>query len=529
VIGFRVSIFVSLLASVAVLTACERQVVESDIQDVDTSTETQELPASQPGDGQSDTATDRTWQRAQSDLSARLNIEHRPQRARNVIVFIADGMSIPTIAAARIFDGQQSNRSGVENSLSFERFPHVALIKTYNTDAQVSDSASTATAIVTGIKTRTGAISVAPAQDTEVCSNPLSAPATLAEIAESRGMTTGIVSTARVTHATPATMYAHSLSRNWEADDDLPDFARAAGCEDIASQLISFGAGDGVDLVLGGGLREFVPAEAGGVREDGRDLLAEWRGLGRSGMTVTDAASFRSLNPSGEAPVLGLFTSSHMSFEADRDDALEPSLAEMTAFAIDRLSQSATGYVLMVEAGRVDHAHHGTNAHRAMRDMQAYSEAITTALEHVDLDETLIIVTADHSHVMTFSGYPARDNPILGLVRRVDPSQPGTEPSLTLADDGRPYTTLNYQTGRNIRTAESESLTDEQVLDPDYLQQTAIPRSETHAGDDVALYATGPRAHLFGGSLEQNSIFHLIEYAMDWTDHDAVEDLEFGE
>jgi alkaline phosphatase len=529
VVGLRVSISISVIVSFAVLAACERQVDETDVQRVDTPTEMASGVDVQTDVVQVDVSADRTWQRGQSDLQARLNIVHRSQRARNVIVFIADGMSIPTIAAARIFDGQSNDTSGVENVLSFEQFPHVALIKTYNTDSQVADSASTATAIVTGIKTRTGAISVGPTQDMSVCSNPMSAPDTLAEIAETRGMATGIVSTARITHATPATMYAHSLSRGWEADDDLPGFASAAGCEDIASQLISFGAGDGIDLVLGGGLREFIPAAAGGVREDGRDLLAEWRGLGRSGVTVTNATDFRSLNPVNGGQVLGLFTSSHMSFETDRDDTLEPSLAEMTAFAIERLSQSSSGYVLMVEAGRVDHAHHDTNAHRALTDMQAYSEAIAMALEHVDLDETLILVTADHGHVMTFSGYPARDNPILGLVRRIDPSLPGSEPRLTLADDGRPYTTLNYQIGENVRTADSDSLTDAQVLDPDYLQQTAIPDNETHSGDDVALYATGPRAHLFGGSLEQNSIFHLIDYALDWSSDDVDEDVESSE
>lgn len=474
-------------------------------------------------------SSDETWQRARMDVASRIAIPHRPQSARNVILFIADGMSIPTITASRIYEGQAQGGSGVENVLSFEAFPHLALVRTYNTDAQVSDSASTATALVTGIKTRTGAINVAPEQALEVCEENASVPSHLAEIAEQRGMDTGVISTARMTHATPATMFSHSLSRNWETDADLPDWAQSAGCEDIASQLISFDAGDGMDVILGGGRRSFLPADAGGRRSDQRDLMAEWRDLGRDGITVSDAEGLRALDPSDPAPVFGLFTDSHMAYEADRDDGEEPSLAEMTSFAISRLSQSEEGYVLMVEAGRVDHAHHGTNAYRALTDTQAFSDAISAAVDQVDLEETLIVVTADHGHTMTMSGYPARDNPILGLVRRVDPVQPGSDPQLTLANDGNPYTTLGYQNGRHLRLGDGEALTDEGVVDPDYMQESAVPvMSETHSGADVALFATGPRSYLFGGSLEQNSVFHLISYALEWDEEsqDSGEETE---
>jgi len=460
---------------------------------------------------------DPTWQRARLEAAARASVPYRTQSAQNVILFIADGMSIPTITASRIYEGQAQGGSGVEHVLSFETFPHLALVRTYNTDAQVSDSASTATALVTGIKTRTGAINVAPDQALEVCGGNPSVPLSLAELAEMRGMASGVISTARLTHATPATMYSHSLSRNWETDKYLPDWAGSAGCEDIASQLVSFDAGDGMDVILGGGRQSFLPTEVGGERSDQRDLIAEWQGLGRDGIAVSNAAELRALDPSERAPVFGLFTDSHMAYEADRDDSVEPSLAEMTSFAIRHLSQSEEGYVLMVEAGRVDHAHHGTNAYRALTDTQAFSDAISAALDLVDLDETLILVTADHGHTMTMSGYPARDNPILGLVRRVDPTQPGSEPQLTLADDGNPYTTLGYQNGRHPRHQDGEALSDDVVADSEFMQESAVPvMSETHSGADVALFATGPRSHLFGGSLEQNSVFHLISYALEW-------------
>ena len=498
------------ISTALIVSSCERDNHES-------ADQTSDSPGSVVSTSGHDLSGDATWQRARLDVAARLSVPHRPQSARNVILFIADGLSIPTITASRIYDGQSQGVSGVENVLSFETFPHLALVRTYSTDAQVPDSASTATALVTGIKTRTGAINVAPDQGLEVCGDNSSVPMSLAELAEMRGMASGVISTARMTHATPATMYSHSLSRNWETDADLPDWAHSAGCEDIASQLVSFDAGDGMDVILGGGRRSFLPSETGGHRSDQRDLFAEWQDQGRDGVAVSNAAEFRALDPSEPAPVFGLFSDSHMAYEADRDDSEEPSLAEMTSFAIRHLSQSEEGYVLMVEAGRVDHAHHGTNAYRALTDTQAFSDAISAALDLVDLDETLILVTADHGHTMTMSGYPARDNPILGLVRRVDPAQPGSEPQLTLANDGNPYTTLGYQNGRHSRQQDGEALSDDVVADSEFMQESAVPvMSETHSGADVALFAAGPRSHLFGGSLEQNSVFHLISYALEW-------------
>ena len=473
----------------------------------------------------SENTRDETWVRAQAEARARIERRMRPQQARNVILFVADGMSIPTITAARIFDGQENGlgQDDVEHLLSFESFPDAALVRTYSTNAQVPDSANTATAMVTGVKTRNGALSVRGDQFLDVCDGSATPPATLVELAEDRGMATGIISTARITHATPAATFAHSASRQWELDTVLPEEAVAAGCEDIASQLLSFDRGDGLDIVLGGGRQAFLPEEAGGRRGDGRNLMQEW--ADRGGATATTAQEFRALRAEDDAPVLGLFTGSHLAFEADRINDEEPSLAELTSFAIDRLERDDDGYVLLVEAGRVDHAHHATNAYRAFTDMQAFADAIAAAVERVDLDETLILVTADHGHTMTISGYPARGNPILGLVRSANMDEPGAEPSLTFDATGRPYTTIGYANGPNTRSEDDEALTEEEVLDPGYRQEATVRRpAETHSGADVALFANGPRSHYFSGSMEQNTIFHLITAALGWESDEASQD-----
>ena len=147
--------------------------------------------------------------------------------------------------------------------------------------------------------------------------------------------------------------------------------------------------------------------------------------------------------------LLGLFSASHMAYELDRAshaDIDEPSLAAMTVAAIRRLQNDADGFFLHVEAGRIDHAHHATNPLRALEDVLALDAAVAQALRMTSVEDTLIIVTADHSHVMSMAGYPTRGNPILGKVAGNDmQGQPLGQPKL--AADGYPYTTLGYING----------------------------------------------------------------------------------
>ncbi len=423
----------------------------------------------------------------------------KQNHAKNVILFIGDGMGVSTITAARIFDGQSQGKLGEEHALAFEDFENLALIKTYNTNAQVPDSAGTATAILSGYKTNIGAVNVKP--NTSVTKMALasctlkSSPKTLVERARDAGLSVGIISTARITHATPAAMYGHAVDRGWETDADVRDSAKKIGCKGLTSQMMKNPA----DIILGGGREKFSEAQ-----------LKDWENDGH--IYVSGAQDFRAA-PKNQK-VLGLFTDNHMSYEADRDDTKEPSLAEMTAFAIDALSERETGYIIMVEAGRVDHAHHGSNAYRAMRDMQALNEAVKVAKDKT-ADDTLIMVTADHSHVFTIAGYPARGNPIMGLVRNPDPEAGKPSEDYALAEDGKPYTTLGYHNGPNVREADSPALTDNIVQAPDYQQQTAVNMSsETHAGEDVPLYATGPGSHRVKGVMEQDEIHGVMMNAL---------------
>lgn len=451
--------------------------------------------------------------------------------ARNVILFVGDGMGVSTVTAARILEGQLRGKPGEENFLSFERFPHVALSKTYSWDQQTSDSAPTMTAMVTGYKAREGMLSVDHLTRRGECDAATVAAhslPTLLEQAAAVGKATGIVSTARVTHATPAANYAHTPVRDWEADSNLP-----AGCgvKDIARQLIEVDpvVRSSLRVVLGGGRDYFrmasqtdpeYPARRG-LRQDGRDLTAEWvstRGPGAA--FVWDRAGFNAANATAATYLLGLFERSHMQYEADRpnDTAGEPSLTEMTDKAIAVLNKNPQGFFLQVEAGRIDHAHHAGNAQRALLDAIELSRAVRRAMEMTDPNETLIIVTADHSHTFTIAGYPHRGNPILGLVSDV-PAVDGDPATLSKDRLGLPYTTLAYANGPGWRDAvatgqKRPDLNAVNTADLNYLQEAAVPLgSETHAGEEVAVYAMGPRAWLVHGVMEQNWIYHVMRAA----------------
>lgn len=272
---------------------------------------------------------------------------------------------------------------------------------------------------------------------------------------------------------------------------------------------------------MGGGRRHFLPngikgeEDDDGLRTDDRNLVEEIKAKGWQ--YVWDDTTFKAADPT--KPTLGLFEASHMKYEADRSG--EPSLAEMSEMAINNLSQNPEGYYLEIEAGRVDHANHDGNIHRTVTDGAAFAEAIAKVVSMVDLNETLIVVTADHSHAINFNGYCGRGTPITGLCYEVDDQGHERTDKPAMALDGRPYTVAGYlngagsilhqEEGANDWTGSRPELTQEEATDPDYLQQALIPMtSETHSGEDVAVMSTGPWSHLFRGVIEQNVIFHVM-------------------
>lgn len=467
------------------------------------------------------------------------------QRARNVIFFVGDGMGVSTVSATRVYS------VGVDGQLVVDQFPYTALSRTYSADSITPDSAPTMSAMMTGVNTNQSVIGFDEKTEPSDFNKDGDGEAswTLLEMAKARGMKVGVVSTAQITHATPAATFAHINQRNNENDIAL----QALPSDGTYNQRL----GSGVDVLMGGGRRFFVPngvvdeEGGGGSRIDGRNLRQEFQNAGYT--YVWNLAGFNTLTPAS-LPVLGLFERGHMEYEADRssDAGKEPSIKEMTVKAIELLEaatrRGSQGYFLHVEGGRIDHAHHEGNAYRALVDTQALDEAIGAAAQMVDLRETLIIVSADHSHVFNIAGYPLRPfgelpypiqsyapgyantnmpshgRGILDVVYDLDQSTGHVSESVDR--DGVPYTVVGYLNGPGYRgiprvDPRVDPFPGRSGIIPNgpwhqaYFQEAAVPLgSETHSGEDVAIYAIGPGAELVTGTVKNTHIFHVMKSAL---------------
>ncbi|XP_064096249.1 alkaline phosphatase, tissue-nonspecific isozyme-like isoform X3 [Macrobrachium nipponense] len=333
----------------------------------------------------------------------------------------------------------------------------------------------------------------------------------------------GFVTTTQVTHATLAAAYAKSASRRWQCDQKMKKFGQgASACKDIARQLVEDVPGKHIKVVMGGGRQEMGAPKRDNIednckRTDGRNLVRDWishkEENGKSYAYVTTTRELRSVDTSRTEYILGLFDEIHLPYETDRDTSLDgcPHIKEMVKVAINRLKKSDDGFFLFVEGGRIDSALHITSPKRALEELLAFEEAVELALTMVNTEETLVIVTADHSHVMTMNGYPPRGNDILGVVTESEQ-----------ISDGLPFTTLTFANGHgfnysfNGNEVVRPNLTGVDTTDKDFVSLAAMPTyydSETHGGEDVAAFAVGPWAHLFHRVHEQTHVAHVMAYA----------------
>ncbi|CAF0782020.1 unnamed protein product [Rotaria sordida] len=372
--------------------------------------------------------------------------------AKNIIFFLGDGMGVPTITAGRIRKGQMLGQLGEDFITEMEQFSHLGLAKTYCTDHQTPDSAATATALLCGVKTSFGTIGIDGRASRGNC---LSSHGThvdsILKWAQELGHPVGIVATSRITHASPASAYAHSPDRKWEGYDSI-NFGEkevAQGCVDIARQLVL--QSPPIDILLGGGRRFFYPTQKpdvansslNGTRTDNISLIDDfWKG------------------------------------------------------------------------SRIDHGHHFTQARYALDDYVEFDNTIGQVKRILQdkgvLNDTLLVVTADHSNAFSFGADSARGSNLFGF---------STLESLNVSTiDKMPVQIITYGNGPNFPAIRNKTYLDSIDLnDTEYRWPAAIPMVEaTHAGEDVAVFAQGPWSHLFIGTMEQHTIAHKMAYAACW-------------
>lgn len=312
-----------------------------------------------------------------SDLSAVTNTAQAEvtERPKYVFYLIGDGMgqSHRTLAAIAKNNLSSSPKGQPIKPLTMDSFPVVGMNTTQSYDQLVTDSAAAGTALACGAKTDNKSIGQTP--DGKKLKSVL-------EGARENGWSTGLVTTTRITHATPAAFASHIDHRDKE--------------DQIAVQLVE----SGVDVLLGGGDRFFLPKESkGSKRKDSRDLYAELKNKNYN--VLNDVAALRNFKPSGNPAndrLVGIYNNSHLTWDIDRNPDKEPSLAEMTQKAVEVLSENKQGFFLMVEGGRIDHAAHQHDAAGIIKDTLAFDDAVAVAynfyLKHPT--ETLILVVADH-------------------------------------------------------------------------------------------------------------------------------------
>ncbi|KAL7837819.1 hypothetical protein SRHO_G00275300 [Serrasalmus rhombeus] len=454
---------------------------------------------------------------AQRTLKNALNTQEPNKNvAKNIILFLGDGMGVPTVTAARILKGQLSGQYGEEVQLEMDKFPYVSLSKTYNTNAQVPDSAGTATAYLCGVKANEGTVGVNAAAVRGQCNTTQGNEVTsILKWAKDAGKSVGIVTTTRVNHATPSAAYAHCVDRDWYSDGEMPAEALQDGCKDIARQLME-NIPD-INVIMGGGRKYMLPKNTSdveypgekkhsGTRKDGRNLIQEWidRMKDKKGYYVWNKQELLSVNPTTADYLLGLFEPSDLTYDLDRDRSTDPSLTEMVEVAIKILRKNPEGFYLLVEGGRIDHGHHEGKAKQALHEAVEMDRAIGRAGLLTSVHDTLTVVTADHSHVFNFGGYTMRGNSIFGLAPMVSDV------------DQKPFTSILYGNGPGFKLVNGSRVNVSTVdyQQNDYQAQAAVPlRMETHGGEDVAVFAKGPMAHLLHGVQEQNYIPHVMAYA----------------
>ena len=236
-------------------------------------------------------------------------------------------------------------------------------------------------------------------------------------------------------------------SRKWEGQ--IPSAASNGGkCKDIGRQLIEDEPGKRFSVIMGGGSRFLLPKNANdtitgkqGERPDGINLINKWLEMKKESGLKPEQYSFvdtrdklLNVDTNKVDHLFGIFNDNHLSYDMERDPKREPSLAEMTEAAIAVLKKNDNGFFLQVEGARIDNSHHDNYAVMALYETIAFDKAIDKAVHSISLEDTLFVVTSDHSHTLTMNGNPIRGNNIKGIADND-------------SDTGMPYTTLMYGNG----------------------------------------------------------------------------------
>ena len=458
--------------------------------------------------------------------------EKAPKIAKNVVLFVGDGMGSQARQVARILS-KGITEGKYNGQLAMDDMPYSARITTSGYDSLVTDSANSASAYATGHKAVVNAMGSYANSTPDPFDDP-KVENIIELVKRTKGMSTALITGSNVLDATPAAMFTHTRRRaeqNWIAVDMMADYHRP-------------------DVVLGGGSRNFIPSNvAGSKRKDDRNVANEFKGLGYSVVgNKTDLMSLK--NPD---KILGLFTLDTMNVYIDREIIKnpkvlgsftdQPSLMDMTKKTLEVLDKNPNGFFAMIEGASIDKQLHILDWHRAAYDTIELDKAVQMVKDYSKKngDNTLIIVVADHSHGMSITGtYHERDGKTgreavrvyeqAGWTNFVDadgdgfPDDPNPEVTLAVQWANHPDYYENYRF-LSEPTPPALKAGDKSIANPkrsplgkDGVYLTGnIPNSdpqEVHSADDVILTAEGPGAEYFRGVMDNTEVFYGMVRAL---------------
>lgn len=434
------------------------------------------------------------------------------REVRNLIFLVYDGFSWENLAVAQHYVSQHQGRT-----LALERLlalGSAGSMLTPSLSSVVTDSSSAATVWATGRRTANANVGMFP--DGRRLTNIL-------ELAKAQGRAVGLITTTRVTHATPAGFAAHVLDRDWE--------------DEIAAQYLDLAP----EVILGGGSRHFSPQ----TRKDGQDLFARFA---RAGYTLVQDAD--ELDAADQSRVLGTFAPSHLPFEIDRLFQGEggPSLAHMTRRGLELLSRSPRGFVVQVEAGRIDHANHNNDPAAMLYDVLAADETLEVILGFADRNpDTLVIFASDHGtgggavfgigkdydlssqtlelisrrkasydFLVRQLGRPPEPLQVQDLVKRLFSTEISTEQAVLIAEaltgtSRMPFlAAYNQQPENTVAWALAHS---HNFFEPDHLNVHYAAGSHTAGPVPIALYGAGAEEARLG-LVDNTAVFYWMTTAL---------------
>ncbi|KAG2185611.1 hypothetical protein INT44_002404 [Umbelopsis vinacea] len=434
---------------------------------------------------------------------------------RNVIMMVSDGFGPASETFARQYYAWD-NELPYKTILPLDSI-HVGQSRTQSSSSLVTDSAAGATAFSCGLKSYNGAIGVDPEE------TPCGTVLESAKIHQN--MLTGLVVTSRVTHATPAAFSAHVAWRDWE--------------NDIALQQIGENPlGRTVDLMFGGGRCQFLTNQTvGGCRLDTRDLLTEAKTTYGWKTVLDSRQAFDALTDESELPLMGLYAPSHMSYNIDRDPAIEPSLAEMSSKALGILSKASkqqnTGFFLLIEGSRIDMAAHTNDPAAHLQEILAYQDTIQIVKDFVDANPgTVVVSTSDHeTGGFTLGRQTTPDYPEYkwepAVIKRVKRSAESLARQLIAQKSFKPDYIKDYIIKESLGITDA---TDSEIAYLEKWQEKNLTSSNIeehlanmvsvraligwtthgHTAVDVNLYAYGPESDKLRGTHENTDIGDFI-------------------